>query len=144
VPLEALEQLLEAFEKASIVVAVSDRSDAYVPARDPGTVSVREVLKVARSAGESHHFSYDNIVSEPAVDEVCSAVEGALDAALGQRTLRDLAIANPPAGNDGAVSADAATGLVAVVPVSRTGALKESQAGGAGDGAAPDTKQERF
>lgn len=144
VPLEALEQLLEAFEKASIVVAVSDRSDAYVPARDPGTVSVREVLKVARSAGESHHFSYDNIVSEPAVDEVCSAVEGALDAALGQRTLRDLAIANPPAGNDGAVSADAATGLVAVVPVSRTGARKESQAGGAGDGAAPDTKQERF
>jgi hypothetical protein len=78
------------------------------------------------------------------VDEVCSAVEGALDAALGQRTLRDLAIANPPAGNDGAVSADAATGLVAVVPVSRTGARKESQAGGAGDGAAPDTKQERF
>jgi membrane protein len=143
VPLEALEQLLEAFEKASIVVAVSGRSDAYVPARDPGTVSVKEVLEVARSAGESHHFSYHNIVSEPAVDEVCSTIEGAVDAALGQRTLRDLAVANPPAGNDGALSADAASGLVTVVPASRTGASNESQAGGAGDDAAPDAEQRR-
>jgi membrane protein len=142
VPLEALEQLLEAFKKASIVVAVSGRSDAYVPARDPGTISVREVLQVARSAGESHHFSYDNIVSEPAVDEVCSAVEGAMDAALGQRTLRDMAIANPPAGNDGAVPRHAATGLVTVVPV-KTGASSESRASGAGDDAAPDVEQGR-
>ena len=143
VPLEALEQLLEAFEKESIVVAVSGRSDAYVPARDPGTVSVREVLDVARSAGESHHFSYDNIVSESAVDEICSTVESALDAALGQRTLRDLVIANPPAGNDGAVSADAATGLVTVVLASQTGPPGESQASASGDGAAPDAEQKR-
>ncbi|MCK5364140.1 MAG: hypothetical protein KAR22_14275, partial [Gammaproteobacteria bacterium] len=90
-----------------------------------------------------HHFSYDNIVSEPAVDEVCSVVEGAIDAALGQRTLRDLAIANPPAGNDGAISAAAATGLVTVVPASQTGAWNESQASGAGDDAAPDAEQKR-
>jgi len=115
VPLETLTQLLEAFEKASIVVAVSSGSDAYVPARDPASVTVSEVLEAARSAGESHQFSYDNITSVPAVDEICGEIDGAIDAALGQRTMRDLALANPPIGNDGAVSAQAATGLAAVV-----------------------------
>jgi DNA-binding IscR family transcriptional regulator len=115
VPLETLTQLLEAFEKASIVVAVSGGSDAYVPARDPASVTVSEVLEAARSAGESHQFSYDNITSVPAVDEICGAIDGAIDAALGQRTMRDLALATPPVGNDGAVSAQAATGLAAVV-----------------------------
>ncbi|MDX2313859.1 MAG: hypothetical protein QNL90_07295, partial [Gammaproteobacteria bacterium] len=119
VPLETLTQLLEAFEKASIVVAVSGRSDAYVPARDPASVSVREVLAAARSAGETHQFSYDNIASVPAVDGVYDAIDEAVGDALGQRTMRELALANPPAGNDGAVSAKVATGLVTVVAPER-------------------------
>ena len=53
VPLETLLELLEEFEKASIVVAVSGGSDAYVPARDPASVTVKEVLEAARAAGES-------------------------------------------------------------------------------------------
>ena len=119
VPLETLSELLEQFEKASIVVAVSGRSDAYVPARDPASVSVREVLAAARSAGETHQFSYDNIASVPAVDGVYDAIDEAVGDALGQRTMRELALANPPAGNDGAVSAKVATGLVTVVAPER-------------------------
>ncbi len=144
VPLETLEHLLEAFEKASIVVAVNGTSDAYVPARDPGTVTLREVLKVARSAGEGHHFSYDNIVSEPAVNETCGDIDEAIDEALGPRTLRDLAIASPPVGNDGAVPAEAATGPVAVVPTRQIRSSKESQASGAeGNGRPGAADQER-
>ena len=143
VPPETLEQLLEAFEKASIVVAVRGSSDAYVPARDPGTVSVREVLEVARSAGESHHFRYDNIASVAAVDGICGDIDAAIDTALANRTLRDLALASPPAGNDGAVSAQAATGLVSVVPAQPLGAATDSPAGGAEGDATPATGQER-
>jgi membrane protein len=143
VPLETLKQLLEVFEKKSIVVVVSGRSDAYVPARDPGAVTVREVLEVARSAGESHHFSYDNMISEPAVDEICDAIDGAIDEALGRRTLRDLAIASSPAGNDGAVSAEAATGLVTVVPARQAGASNESQTSGEEGERASGAGQER-
>ena len=123
VPLETLSELLEQFEKASIVVAVSGRSDAYVPARDPASVSVREVLAAARSAGETHQFSYDNIASVAAVDGVYDAIDEAVGDALGQRTMRELALANPPAGNDGAVSAKAATGLVTVVSAERVSAV---------------------
>jgi membrane protein len=131
IPLETLAQLLEALEKESIVVAVSGSSNAYVPARDPGTVSVREVLEVARSAGEGHHqFSYDNIASVPAVDEVCADIDAATESALGTRTLRDLALANPPAGNDGAVPAPSATELVSVVPAKQSNAVQD---GGKGD-----------
>ena len=123
VPLETLSELLEQFEKASIVVAVSGRSDAYVPARDPASVSVREVLAAARSAGETHQFSYDNIASVAAVDGVYDAIDEAVGDALGQRTMRELALANPPVGNDGAVSAKAATGLVTVVSAERVSAV---------------------
>jgi membrane protein len=135
VPLEALAKLLVALENESIVVAVSGDSDAYVPARDPGTVSVKEVLDVARSAGESHQFSYDNIDSVAAVDEVCADIDAATEAALENRTLRDLAITNPPVGNDGAGPAPAADGLVAVIPAAAAHSSPAVQpGGGAGDG----------
>jgi membrane protein len=124
VPLETLMQLLEALEKQSIVVMVSAGTNAYVPARDPGTVSIKDVLQAARSAGESYQFSFDNIASVPAVDDVCADIDSALDQALGSRTLRDLALANPPEGNDGAASAQAATGLVSVVPVGEVNSSK--------------------
>jgi len=143
VPVETLKQIIGAFEKASIVVAVSGRSDAFVPARDPGTVTVREVLEVARSAGESHHFSYDSIISEPAVDAVCGDVDAAFDEALGERTLRDLAIAGPPAGNDGAVPAETAIGLVTVVPVGQARASNESQTRGEHGAGRHGAEQER-
>jgi membrane protein len=130
VPLESLEQLLEAYEKASIVVAVAGRSNAYVPARDPGTVPVAEALAVARSSGESRHFAFDNITSEPAVDEICTEIEGAMEAALAGNTLRDLVLANPPMGNDGAAPPDAATGLVTVVPAEPVGTPGEASENG--------------
>jgi membrane protein len=134
VPLESLETLLDSYQKASIVVAVAGRSDAYVPARDPGTVSVAEALAVARSSGESRHFAYDNISSEPAVDAICAEIEGAMEAALAGSSLRDLVLANPPTGNDGAAPADAATDLVTVVSTEQVDCSPEvPETGGAGE-----------
>ena len=130
VPLETLAQLLAALEKQSIVVAVTAESGAYVPARDPGTVSVKEVLEVVRSAGESHHFSYDGIASVPAVDAICADIDAAIGQALGQRTLRDLALANPPSGNDGSVPLESAGGLVSVVAAAQAEVPDAGQSGG--------------
>ena len=144
VPVVTLTQLLEAFEKAAIVVAVGGDSDAYVPARDPASVTVSEVLETARSAGESHQFSYDNIASVPAVDGICSEIDGAVDDVLGQRTMRDLALANPPAGNDGAVAANEATGLTAVVSAEQLGAAKANRVGGVDGDEAAGNEKRRF
>ena len=129
VPLEAIEQLLEAMEKEFILVTVNGRSDAYVPARDPGTITIKNVLEVARSADESHHFAYDNIMSEPAVDRICSDIDKAMDEALGDCTLRDLAIANAPVGNDGTLPVEADTELVAVVPARQIHASHDGHGG---------------
>lgn len=129
VPLESLEKLLDAYVKASILVTVSGRSEAYVPARDPGELTIAEALAVARSAGEGRQFAYDNIISEPAVDDICAELDRASDAALADRTLRDLVIANPPAGNDGAAPVEAATGLVTVVPLGTPAAPEDAGTG---------------
>jgi membrane protein len=129
IPLETFERMMAALEKRSIVVAVGSEADAYVPARDPETMTIKDVLDVARAAGESHHFSYDNIISEPAVDGVFAELDGAASDALAGRTLRDLVAANPPAGNDGAVSAQSATNLVTVVAEGERHEAERSPAG---------------
>ena len=89
---------------------------------------------MARSSGESRHFAYDTISSEPAVDEICAEIEGAMEAAFAGSSLRDLVLANPPAGNDGAAPADAATDLVTVVSTERVDGSPEAPAiGGEGE-----------
>lgn len=133
VPLESLEKILDEYEKQGILVSVAGASTAWVPARDPGSVTVAEALAVARSAGEGRQFAYENIVSEPPVDAVCAEIEEAIDGALAGRTLRELALANPPAGNDGAAPAEAATGLVTVVPA-RQGSEAPAASGDGSDG----------
>ena len=115
VPLEPLEQLLKSLQKASILVAVSGQSDAYVPARDPASISVQEILDVVRSAEESRQFALEQIDSEAAVDEVCRDMKAALAEACAGRTLQDLALAYPPLGNDGAMPVEATTRVVPVV-----------------------------
>jgi membrane protein len=102
VPLEPLERTLKALEEASILVPVRGRSAAYVPARDPDSITLEDVRRVARSMGESRQFGVEQIDSEAAVDEIHEEMERAVSAALGNRTLRDLAEAYPPVGNDGA------------------------------------------
>jgi len=96
-------------------------------------VTVKEVLEAARAAGESHQFSYDTIASVPAVDGIYAAIDEAVGDALGQRTMRDLALANPPVGNDGAAPAEEATGLVTAVPAQQISSVD-------GDGPAPSEK----
>ena len=142
IPLESLEKLLEAYEKASILVSVAGRSTAWVPARDPGEITVAEALAVARSAGEGRQFAYDNIASEPAMDALFADIDEATEAALAGRTLRDLVLAHPPAGNDGAAPAEAATGLVTVVPAASAGG-RSGTAGDASDGAPGDDRRAR-
>jgi len=115
VPLEPLEELLAALERASIVMTAGDNAETYVPARDPGTVTIREVLEVVRAAGESHLFSLEYIISDSAVDPIWTALDEAADEALDGRTLGDLAKANPPYGNDGAAPAQSASSLSRVV-----------------------------
>ena len=128
VPLEALEELLSALERASIVMTAGENAESYVPARDPSSVTVKEALEAVRAADENQQFSLENISSDPAVDPIWSALDEAVDEALGGRTLRDLAAANPPYGNDGAAPADAASRLSTVVPARTHGDEREGQA----------------
>jgi hypothetical protein len=74
------------------------------------------------------------------VDDICGNIDAAIGEALDERTLRDLALANPPVGNDGAAPAHSATGLVSVVP-----AIQPSTADAGGERAEspPGTGQER-
>lgn len=143
VPLAPLEKMLETLQEASIVVAVSGKSEAYVPAGDPESITVRDVLVAVRSAGESHQFTLDKITSEPVVSEIYADIERAADEALAGRTLRDLAIAYPPVGNDGAVPAEAATGLFAVAAAREPRGLRGEQVAAGSSDTASRTGENR-
>ena len=119
VPLEPLEELLAALEQASIVMRAGDNAETYVPARDPAGVTVSEVLRVVRAAGEGYQFSVETISSDPAVDSIWTVLDEATNDALDGRTMRELAALNPPYGNDGAAPVAGASNLSSVVPAGR-------------------------
>lgn len=135
VPLEPLERVLKSLEEASVLVPVLGRSTAYVPARDPASITLEEVRGVARSMGETRQFGVEQIESEAAVEEIYEAVERAVGAALGGRTLRDMAEAYPPLGNDeaGPVETDEVV-LPPMTAVREPEQEPEERPPGAGDG----------
>ncbi|MDX1434110.1 MAG: YhjD/YihY/BrkB family envelope integrity protein [Gammaproteobacteria bacterium] len=114
VPLQTMEDLLASLEEAGLLIPVSGDAGAYVPARELTDIGVEDVLDAVRSAGEGRQFELGRIGATPVVDGIFSELEDAASAALAGRTLRDLAEANPPLGNDGA---EPISGLSAIAEV---------------------------
>ena len=119
VPLQTMEDLLASLEEASLLVPVSGDAGAYVPARELGSITVREVLEAVRAAGEGRQFELGRIGTTPAIERVRDEVETAVSGALAGRTLRDLAEANPPLGNDGAEPLSGVSAMAEVLAAPR-------------------------
>ena len=90
VPAEPLGVLLTSMEKTGLVVQTRDEPARYVPARDFGAVTVKDVLDSVRCAEEQSEIAHRRIRTEPVVDALMDTYEGALESAFGSMTLREL------------------------------------------------------
>ncbi len=120
VPMHAVDVVLDALEEAKLLLESNDDPPAYLPARDLGAISVRQLLEAVRSAGEDRFLNPAGLpVSEP-VDRILTRLEQAFNASMGNVTVKDLAVdplaqlprdpATGPAGAERAAEAAAQPG----------------------------------
>lgn len=80
-PAEAMAALLRALAAADLIVASAADPPAYLPARDIGTIALKEVLVTLHNEGKT---------GLPAVDALIDRAETALEENLAELTIRDL------------------------------------------------------
>ena len=104
VPMHTVDIVLDALEQGRLLVRTNDDPPAYLPARDLGAITVRQLLETVRSAGEDRFLNPAALPVSAAVDRVLTRMEQALSAAMGTVTVKDLAadpVAEvPDAGSD--------------------------------------------
>lgn len=87
-PLEPLRRTLEVLEQKGLIVKAGSDPIVYLPARDLGTLSVRQFLAIIRGDGDEAHFR----CSIPQVEQIMGRINAALDGALKNETLEDLIV----------------------------------------------------
>jgi membrane protein len=91
VPMHVLDTVLTALEGRQLVTQSADDPPLYLLARDPSLLSVAQVLDVVRSAGEVRFVSPDALPTMKSVDQVFDRMQAAVDASVGNISLRELA-----------------------------------------------------
>jgi len=91
VPMHAVEVVLAALVQGNLLIRSNDDPPAYLPARDLGAISVRQLLEVVRSAGEDRFLNPAGLPVSTPVAQLLARLDEALGAATARVTLRDLA-----------------------------------------------------
>jgi membrane protein len=89
-PWEAIRSILQDLEKAGFVIAVQTEPCAYVLARAPETIGLREVYTRLRSWDGQEHTDTLNSGSVASVSSLTQHIEEATMRVLGNQTLSDL------------------------------------------------------
>lgn len=93
VPMHALQTVLTAMQQASVVVQTGDDPPAYLPARDLGTITLKELFGTVRAAGEERYLTPKSVPAPPELEAILLGVEQAAGDQMHDRTLRDLVTA---------------------------------------------------
>ncbi len=92
VPEKIVADLLDILQRCHYVTATRDEPPGYLPARPPETIGAAELLATVRSEGRGDDRMSIGLAGQPAILRAAEAAEGAMMAALGGLTLRDLAL----------------------------------------------------
>lgn len=90
-PVQPVHRILEMMLDAGFLSETSDEPPGYLPRQDVATITVAELYRVVRSAGENRLLTLKALPHASRVEQLMAAVQQATDAELGTRTLKDLA-----------------------------------------------------
>lgn len=85
---ESVEEIVDALKKARLIVETGDEPPSLLPARDLGTIALREIYDAVR--GACCRKGGPSIARIDAVESIAAAVEESIGAGLGGATLGDL------------------------------------------------------
>jgi DNA-binding IscR family transcriptional regulator len=75
---------------AGFLAETGDDPPAYLPRHDVDTIELAELYEVVRSAGENRLLTIKSLPHQQQVEDAMAAVQRAIQAELGERTLKDL------------------------------------------------------
>jgi membrane protein len=87
VPSGALGPVVDTLERSGLLTGTED--EALVPGRDPERITLAEVLDAVRDGRAGRAAMLRRARTVPAADAACDAVDDAIRAALGRRTLKE-------------------------------------------------------
>ena len=94
VPGRTLAAIVNALEARGLLVQSAERPATYLPARDPGTITVQQLLDAVRAAGEDRLLSPDHLPTSEPVVTVLRRMQQAVETSVGRVTLREIASPN--------------------------------------------------
>jgi len=89
-PMQPIHHVLQLMLKVGFLSETADEPPAYLPRRDIESITLAELYEAVRSAGETRLLTLKTLPHQAEVERTMAAVQGAVTAELGDRTLRDL------------------------------------------------------
>lgn len=89
-PMQPIHHVLQLMVGAGFLSETSGDPPAYLPRRDVETITLTELYEVVRSAGENRLLCLKTLPHQFEVEQAMEAVQRAVEAQLGSRTLKDL------------------------------------------------------
>jgi len=89
-PMQPIHHVLQLMVKVGFLSETNDEPPAYLPRRDIEAITLVELYEAVRSAGENRLLTLKTLPHQAEVERAMAAVQGAVTAELGNRTLRDL------------------------------------------------------
>jgi membrane protein len=89
-PMEPVHNVLRLMVDSGFLAETGGDPPAYLPRNDVDTMSLFELYEVVRSAGENRFLTIKSLPHQQQVEEVMAAIQRAIQAELGARTLKDL------------------------------------------------------
>ena len=83
--------VLEALRARDILACTGDEPPGWLPVRDLGAVSARDLLDAVRAAGEDRYLSAEALPGPEPVERLIKRYDDAMASALSKVTLKDLA-----------------------------------------------------
>ena len=81
----------------NLLFETGDDPPLYFPAKDIGTITMKELINTVRIAGHDTVSIEQRITRIPEVDEVIKRLDSAYEETLGEKTLKDIVLsANQP------------------------------------------------
>ncbi|MGH8369908.1 MAG: Rrf2 family transcriptional regulator, partial [Gammaproteobacteria bacterium] len=90
VPTDTIFDVLARLQDAGLVIPISGRINRYVPGRDMGTITLRDIIGAMRRNPTRARDVDRHLRSIQSVDQIIAALDDAISERLGTATLREL------------------------------------------------------
>ncbi len=89
-PMQPIDQVLQIMLAAGLLAPTAEDPPAYLPRRDVDSITLAELFRIVRSAGENRFLALKSLPHEVKVEAVMNRVQASMEAGLDNLTLRQL------------------------------------------------------